>query len=210
MERSYKIPLQHELCNNLSFTDEYQMPKVKPYTGDIPSELISFNRARALKQNPNAAVHFYIYDSFFNCLWNVPSKYEGMFRRFWGIISTDFSVYADMTMPEVMYNSFRNKLLAAYFQSLGIIVIPNVSWSRPWSYGFCLDGFPKHSVIAINSTGIGRDAFSTSLWMQGYEKVLETLEPLTIIRYGAKQDGEDESISVYFPNDNLRSARYGR
>ena len=133
-----------------------------------------------------------------------------MLRRFWGIISTDFSVYADMTMPEVMYNSFRNKLLAAYFQSLGIIVIPNVSWSRPWSYGFCLDGFPKHSVIAINSTGIGRDAFSTSLWMQGYEKVLETLEPLTIIRYGAKQDGEDESISVYFPNDNLRSARYGR
>ncbi len=211
MEHNYKIPLQHSMCKDLSYTDKYQMPKVKPYVGPVPSEIISFNRARAMRGvNPDAAVHFYIQDSFFNCVWNYPIKYEKMFERFWGVISTDYSVYADMLKPEVMWNSFRNKLLAAWFQRHGINVIPNISWGRPWSYDFCFDGFPKHSVIAINSTGIGKDTFSKSLWSQGYENAIQALEPSKIIRYGAKQDGEEESISIYFPNDNYKSACYGR
>lgn len=211
MEKEYKIPLQHSLCKDLSYTDKFHMPKVKPYTGPIPTEVISFNRARAMSSGkPDAAVHFYIQDVFFNCVWNAPEKYVKMFQRFWGIISTDYSVYADMVMPEVMWNSFRNKLLAAWLQSQGINVIPNVSWGRSWSHELCIDGFPKHSVIAINSTGIGTDSFSKSLWLQGYRKVLESLEPLKVIRYGAKQDGEDESISIFFPNDNYKSVCYGR
>ena len=52
--------------------------------------------------------------------------------------------------------------------------------------------------------------FSKSLWIQGYKRAIETLEPLKIIRYGAKQEGEDESISIYYPNDNYKSACYGR
>ena len=125
-------------------------------------------------------------------------------------ISTDYSVYAEMTISEVMWNSFRNKLLAAWYQKQGVIVIPNVSWSRPWSYGFCFDGFPKNSIIAINSTGIGNDSFSIKLWIEGYQRALEVLEPVKIIRYGAKIDGENEAISIYFPNDNYKSASYGR
>ncbi len=210
MVRNYKIPLQHELCKNLSYTDIYQMPKVKPYIGEIPSEMISFNRARASRKNPVAAIHFFIQDIFFNCVWNAPAKYLEMFRQFWGVISTDYSVYADMTKPEVVWNSYRNKLLAAWLQEKGVTVIPNVSWSRPWSYDFCFDGFPKHSVIAINSTGVRKNSFSSDLWIQGYEKAIEILEPIKIVRYGAKQDGENESISVYFPNDNYKSACYGR
>lgn len=211
MEQKYKIPLQHSMCKDLSYTDKYQMPKVKPYVGPVPSEIISFNRARAMRgSNLDAGVHFYIQDSFFNCVWNSPTRYEKMFKRFWGVISTDYSVYADMVMPEVLWNSFRNKLLTAWFQGNGITVIPNISWGRPWSYDFCFDGFPKHSVIAINSTGIGNNAFSKSLWSRGYEKAIEALEPAKILRYGAKQNGEDESISIYFPNDNHKSACYGR
>lgn len=210
MDINYKIPLRHYLCEDLSLTDEYQMPRVKPFEGEIPSEIMSFNRARALKQNPSIGVHFYVHDSFFNCVWNAPTKYVEMFKRFWGIISTDYSVYAEMTISEVMWNSFRNKLLAAWYQKQGVIVIPNVSWSRSWSYGFCFDGFPKHSIIAINSTGIGKDPFSIKLWMEGYQRALEVLEPVKIIRYGAKINGEDEAISIYFPNDNHKSACYGR
>ena len=210
MENNYRIPLRHYLCQDLSFTDEYQMPRIKPYIGEIPSEIMSFNRARALKQNPSIGVHFYVQDSFFNCVWNSPTKYVEMFKRFWGIISTDYSVYAEMTISEVMWNSFRNKLLAAWYQKQGVIVIPNVSWSRPWSYGFCFDGFPKNSIIAINSTGIGNDSFSIKLWIEGYQRALEVLEPVKIIRYGAKMAGENEAISIYFPNDNYKSASYGR
>ena len=198
------------MCKDLSFTDDFQMPRIKPFVGEIPREIVSFNRARVLSYNPNIAVHFYIYDSFFNCVWNAPTNYVEMFKRFWGIISTDYSVYVEMTMPEVMWNSFRNKLIAAWFQKQGIIVIPNVSWSRSWSFDFCFDGFPKNSIIAINSTGLGKDPFSYKLWIEGYQKALEVLNPLKIVRYGAKIDGENEAISFYYPNDNYKSVYYGR
>lgn len=107
-------------------------------------------------------------------------------------------------------DSYRNKLLAAWLQKNGIAVIPNVSWSRDWSYDFCFEGFPKHSTIAINSTGIGKDSFSKSLWINGYKKAIEILEPIQILRYGAKQEGELEDISIYYINDNRKGGTYGR
>lgn len=207
---NFKDVLQHELCTGLSFTGGHQMPRVSSYLGELPKELMSFNRARAQKNGANAGIHFYIRDVFFECFWNCPSKYLDLFRKFYCVISTDFSVYANMTMPEVMWNIYRNKLLAAWLQKNGIPVIPNVSWSREWSYTFCFEGFPKHSVIAINSTGIGKDAFSKDMWIKGYEKAIETLEPIQIVRYGAKLGGELESISIYYPNDNFKSANHGR
>lgn len=208
--KNFKDVLQHSLCTELSFTGEHQMPRVNSYLGELPKELIAFNRARALKKDAGAGIHFYIRDTFFECLWKCPSRYLELFKRFHCVVSTDFSVYADMTMPEVIWNSFRNKLLAAWLQKNGVPVIPNVSWAREWSFNFCFEGFPKHSVIAINSTGIRSDKYSKDLWIKGYEKVLEILEPKQIVRYGAKQNGENESISIYYPNDNFKSAGYGR
>lgn len=206
----FKDVLQHELCNGLSFTGDHQMPRVKPYLGELPKDLISFNRARASRSISDAGIHFYIRDVFFECFWNSPSKYINLFRKHPCVISTDYSVYANMTMPEVMWNNYRNKLLAAWMQRNDIAVIPNVSWSREWSYDFCFEGMPKHSIIAINSTGIGKDAFSKDMWIKGYRKAIEVLEPIRIVRYGAMQDGELESISTYYVNDNRKGGSDGR
>lgn len=115
-----------------------------------------------------------------------------------------------MPLPAVTWNNFRNKLLAASYQNMGISVIPNVSWSREWSYQFCFEGLPHKSVISINSTGIGKDKFSKAMWIKGYEKAIEILEPIHIIRYGAAQDGEMKGISTYYQNDNFKSSNHGR
>lgn len=69
-------------------------------------------------------------------------------------------------------------------------------------YEYCFDGIPKHSIIAINSTGIGHDIRSKKGWIEGYKKAVELLQPTHIIRYGAKQDGELEENSTFFDNDN--------
>lgn len=206
---SYKNPLKHQLCSEVSFSSRYQMPLVQPYRGEIPDKLISFNRARG--HDPSgAAVHFYIADSFFECLWNRPKVYLNMLQCFPFVISTDFSLYSDMLLPEVMWNTFRNKLLCAWWQKNGVNVIPNVSWSKEWSYEFVIEGYPKESVISINSTGIGTDPRSKDLWLKGYEKVLEALHPTHILRYGAMQEGENFGISTYYKNDNFNGANYGR
>ena len=205
----YKIPLKHHLCAEVSFTSRYQMPLVQPYNGEIPEKILSFNRARGHAPN-GAAVHFYIADAFFECVWSRPEVYLPMLQRVPFVISTDYSLYSDMLLPEVMWNTFRNKLLCAWWQKRGVNAIPNVSWCKEWSYDFVLEGYPKESIIAINSTGIGTDRQSKALWLKGYHRVLEVLKPTHILRYGAMQEGEDASISTFYKNDNFNGATYGR
>ena len=89
-------------------------------------------------------------------------------------------------------------------------MIPNVTWSTPSSYDYAFTGIPKHSVIAINSTGIIGNPAAIYLWRKGYEEVLFKLKPTIIIRYGDKIPGEREGISVYYENLNLRNLRNGR
>jgi len=205
----HKIPLKHQICTAVSFTENFNMPIVSPYHGPIPESIISFNRARASKSRV-CGVHFFISDSFFECVWNAPKKYLSMLKTLPWVISPDFSLYSDMLKPEVMWNTFRNKLLAAWWQKNGVPVIPNVSWWNSENMELCLEGEPTRSVIAINSTGLHRDRRAKSEWRKGYEKVIKTLNPIHILRYGAKQDGEYETISTYYPNDNSDSSGNGR
>jgi len=204
----HKIPLRHKMCSAVSFTEKYNMPIISPYNGPIPEHIMSFNRVRASKIR-NCGVHFYISDSFFECVWNVPEKYLPMLKSLPAVISTDYSLYSDMLMPEVIWNTFRNKLLAAWWQKNGIIVIPNVSWGKDRSFDMCLEGYPKNSIISINSTGLRQDAQAKRLWIEGYYQVIDVLSPTHIIRYGAKQDCELVSISSYHQNDNRNSSGYG-
>lgn len=154
--------------------------------------------------------HHIIADRLFECVWNKPEVYLPMLQKFPFVISTDFSLYSDMLLPEVMWNTFRNKLLCAWWQRHGVNVIPNVSWGKEWSHDFVLEGYPKNSIISINSTGIGTDRTAKALWMKGYQRVLEELHPIHILRYGAMQEGEDVSISTFYKNDNFNSVCHGR
>lgn len=204
------IPYPHKLCAEVSFTETHQMPKMKAYHGDAPEEIVAFHRARYIKGDSSKFIHFFIPDEKFKCFLGNPDRYIELCRRFGGIIAPDASVYAEMPMPFVQHHSCVNKLVGAWLQKQGVNVIPNVSWSHPWSYGFCFDGIPKHSVIAVNSTGIGNDSRAKELWIKGYRQMLEVLHPTLILRYGAKQIGERDDISIYYPNDNFKSAHHGR
>lgn len=108
-----------------------------------------------------------------------------------------------------LQNSFWNHAFGAYWQSLGIKVIPNVAWSRPSSYSYAFDGIPKKSVIAINCTAIKGNPVSKYFWMKGYEAALAALEPCLILRYGDVIEGEDTARSIYYENENLKRLRYG-
>ena len=94
-------------------------------------------------------------------------------------------------------------------QAYGVNVIANVSWSLPDSYEYAFAGIPKYTTIAINSNGVNSDPMARNLWLRGYERAIETLQPERIIRYGTKMPNEDETISVYFENPIIRRMRYG-
>lgn len=205
----HKIPLRHSLCKEVTFTEIFNMPIVQPYNGPIPDDIKAFNRIRSSKGTASVA-HFYTADVFFESVWNSPERYLPMLMRLPAVISTDFSLYSDMLLPEIAWNTFRNKLLAAWWQKHGVNVIPNVSWGKENSLDICLDGYPRNSIIAINSTGLHNNLQAKRLWMRGYETVLDRLSPTHILRYGARQDGEMESISTFYRNDNYNSSCHGR
>lgn len=193
------------LKNFINFAGGYEMPILKP-CGVIPKSLVPFNAALTTKEH-NQCVHFFIDDYQFERLWNLPFRYIECLRRFQSVISPDFSQFTDMPFPQRMWNNFRGKLIGAWLQSHGVTVIPNVTWSLPDSYDYCFDGIPNRSVIAINSTGVARYGFTRFLWLKGYHEAMRRLNPTTIIRYGERIKGEEESRSIYFCNERIKMLR---
>lgn len=176
---------------------------------DLPTEAITFSKAVSSPAK-SALVVFYEADVNFARILNNPRKYISILKKFPCIVAPDFSQKIGMNKFVCFSNSWWNKALGAFFQRNDIIVIPNVTWSSPASYRYAFLGIPKHSVIAINCTGIKGNHAAMYLWRKGYEEALKVLEPTLIIRYGDKMPGEREDISVYYENINLKNLRNGR
>lgn len=188
------------------FSSEKTLCEVMSYDGPVPQRLVGFNEARAEKSHVGT-VHYYLNDTLFECVWNNPPKYVPLLQQYESVIGPDFSQYIDMSWDERMFNNYRNWCLTYYWQSNGISVIPNVSWSTPDTYELCFQWIPKQSVIAIGSLGILRSSTSRYLWLNGYREIEEQLHPSLIIRYGDIIPGENSDISVYFQNERLQRLR---
>ena len=204
-------PLHSVLCRGIEFTSKNQFPIVEPYSGDIPELLCSVHRLRKKSEYLLRGIcgHFFTPDSNIEPFWNNPFRYLQWLRRFGYVISTDFSLYTNMVFIQKLWNSFRNKLLSAFYQRNGVNLIPAPAWGDLVNIELYMEGWPKSSVIAINSTGIGCDKRCRHIWLDGYNAMLDILKPIHIIRYGAYIEGERRDISTYYPNNNKPGYRYG-
>ena len=176
---------------------------------ELPNSMIAFSKAVSSKSF-NHIVHFYEADRSFARIMHNPQMYAKILSRFKYVISPDFSQHLDMPQFLCMQNSWWNSAFGAYWQSLGINIIPNVSWSRPDSFDYAFTGLPKHGVVAINCTAIKGNPMSRYFWMKGYDAAINVLDPKLIIRYGDKMPNEDETRSIYFENENLKRLRNER
>lgn len=175
---------------------------------DIPKSMIAFSKSIS-SRNFNQIVHFYEADRSFARIMHNPQKYAEILSRFRYVISPDFSQHLDMPQFLCRQNSWWNNAFGAYWQSLGMSIIPNVTWSRPESYEYAFKGIPKQGVIAINCTAIKGNPISRYFWMKGYDAAISALNPKLIIRYGDIMPNEDKTRSIYFENKNLKRLRNG-
>lgn len=187
----------------VSMTSRYEMPIVAPLAFVSFTDILAYHRLKRV--NAKCILpHFYVCDKKIKQAFSNPMRTLEKLSQFDASISMDFSMTQEMSRPQKMYSSFLNKLWAAWLQSYGLNVVPNVSWPDEVEQDYWLEGWPKESVISVSSVGISHG--DPAIWLRGMERVRETLKPTTVIRYGSKIPGETEDNCIYIKNDNNRLA----
>lgn len=183
--------------------DEDGWPIVAP-TDTIPNRLMTFCVAGGDK---DGYAHFFIDDYRFERLWNRPETYIEVLRRYRGVLSPDFSTYADMPYPMQAWNCYRSRALASFWQREGIDVIPTLQWSDERSLDeFAFNGLPEGGTVAVSTVGVARNREAAARFREGLETAVQVLTPKTLLLYGGAKvdtswlDGITQVVT--YPNDN--------
>ena len=168
---------------------KYGMPLIRKQNIDFENmELLGFNNARTSKDT-NKFLHFFLDDYQFYRVWNELKGNGEIIKEFAGALSPDFSLYLDYPISLQIYNTYRNRYCGAYWQSLGVNVIPTIGWSDEKSFEFCFDGVEKGSIVAVGTVGVINNKDAKELFIKGYNEMLKRIEPSKIIIYGNEIEG---------------------
>lgn len=146
--------------------------------------LVPYNVARLLRGGSTDTVHFYLDDYRFEALWKSPAQYEPLLRRFNGMVTPDFSLYADWPVAMQAWNLYRSRWLGAYYQSRGIPVVAHAAWSDGASLEWCFDGMPRGGPVSVSSVGIGKDPLAIGRFQDGCEELCRRVAPSVVYHYG--------------------------
>lgn len=185
--------------DKLHYTDKgaFDIPRLAPFImGKIPEKWIGFNEVNSFKGDRSlTGVHFFIDDYQFERVWNCPSKYISILKKYACVIAPDFSMYEDMPFTMQLWNLYRSMYLAKLFEVNGVKVIANLMWS---SKIFISDIYAKNSTAAVCSVGI-RDKMK---FKDELMKMIDITKPKKLIYFGSKIDGLDAAF--YFDINNER------
>ncbi len=166
----------------------------------LPKKLISYSKAKAVFKEQrrmgnkyfhvNAFVHFCEDDQNFDGpregIWYKYNKALEILLHFDGIISPDFSTYSDFPDPIKRYNTYRMRAFAYWCYKNGVPVINNVRWGTIETWDYCFDGIEVNSVVFIGTVASGlRRLINRHDFELGLKKMVEILQPHTIIVYGS-------------------------
>lgn len=187
---------------NTDDCDDGWWPDLRP-TSAIPERLVTFMVADSHEHSEDFC-HFFIDDYRFERIWAQPENYLRVIKRYRGAIAPDFSTYIDMPRPMQMWNVYRSRAMAHYWQQQGIDVVPLIQFSDESSYGWIFDGLPRHSVLATSSVGVYRNPEYREAFSRGMEVACKLLEPRDLIWYGYVPDGVDVNGARihHYDNDN--------
>lgn len=181
--------INKKIYTNYEKDNYYDIPSINATQYDF-CDFIDYKNCKSIRdeEKKNVGIHFFIEDYHFLSLWNRPDKYISILSKFKYVLAPDFSLYRDFPKALQIFNHYRKQWLSKYYQEAGINIIPTVSWSDESSYEWCFLGVPRKSIVAISSVGTQKSGESKELFIKGYEKMLEILEPDKIIFYGKVPD----------------------
>lgn len=179
------------LRNQFSGTGTWHIPIIPKAIFDDEDftdlRLIGFDRTKSNDyRHTDWMVHFFLYDYKFERVWKEPEQVIERLRPYRAVLSPDFSMYLEMNPVIQLYNVFRNRWCGAYLAEKGLRVIPTVSWGDESTFGFCFEGIPKGSTVAVSTYMVSEHnhhADQKDFFMKGYREMLRRIEPERIICY---------------------------
>ena len=99
-----------------------------------------------------------------------------------------------MPYPEQVHQVFKSRWCGAHWQAMGLNVVPTVSWADKQSFAFCFDGIPYHSTVVVSTVGCN---YSKTHFLTGYNRMLDVLQPKTVICYGTPFSEMEGNIICY-------------
>ena len=163
---------------------EYDIPLVrKSVILDTNTSLIAFSNTveHEIPKFKSKGVHFFLDDYKFISVVKHPEKYLEKLKQYKFVITPDASLYNEMPIWKQLRMVGYNRNCGAIWQKNGLNVIVSVSWSSYNSFNFCFEGIEKGSTVAIGMIGCKHSKLS---FMRGYDKMLEIVEPASIICFG--------------------------
>lgn len=198
--------LQHYVFENVELMQfegdgKWDIPMMEPTQTTAP-KMCRFMDWKQIPDPENYVACFYYDDYKFIQAWRDPDRYLDILNRFKAVSSPNFSLYTDFPRALQLLSCYRRNWVGAYWQYMGIDVIPNVCWGDKESFNFCFDGIPKHSSVTVSTVGIKRDrnwnGKDANMFLDGYNEMLQRLEPTNILVYGSLIDGMEGNV-IQFP-----------
>ena len=170
---------------------EYDIPKIRGIKfKDLNSvDLLGFNYASSrILDKDKKIVHFFLPDYLSERVWRLPDKYLLMFKQYRAIAQPDFSQYIGMPKAMLVWQHYRRQMIAAWFQSQGLKVIPTPCWSDKSSFEYCFDGLPKGSCLLVSTVGCVKKPRYRRAFLKGFDEMIRRLKPSQLIIYGKTFD----------------------
>lgn len=164
-------------------TGIYDIPTLEKVI-HTPKSLMGFNYCKSTPPQEGIGVYFFLDDYQFERVWNSPEDYCTMLADYDCVLTPDFSLYTNMPIAMMIWNTYRSRLIGQMMQDYGCTVIPTVSWAGADSYDFAFAGLPTGGTIAVSTIGVKRTKDAFDIWVQGMDECMKIVKPYNVIVYG--------------------------
>ena len=189
---------QELVRNEFKTVGNYQIPLIRKQEIDLDSvSLISFSDTKQEdEENAYKTVHFFTYDWIFDKVYKKAADCAEKLKQYHALLSPDFSMFTDMPKALQIFSVFKNRWCGAYWQSLGLRVIPTISWGDESSFEFCFDGVEEGATVAVCT--YYRENCEEE-FMLGYDRMLEVIKPSEILCYDEPFSSMKGNIKSFLP-----------
>ena len=195
MEKKDNDVFHSYLFKNIDYGGELEIPALHS-SHLLPNKLIPFSKALKTKDYTQW-VHFYEKDETILRVLKNPKKYLPILKKFYGVISPDFSIQRNMPLFMQIESIFNGRVLGNYWRQNGIEVIANVRFNDSRTYKFAFDGIDKNANLAIGSLGCIKKNEEREYFINGLSEMMKRLKPKNLIVDGTAP----EEIFYRYKND---------